>query len=194
MAQAVREAIDGALQSRAPSAQRPAQTQNREVSNRPASGRGSSLDTETVLREVAREAGRGVEAIAKSLRVKTKQLQLPLKKLVESRKIKTTGQRRGMRYTAAGQTFPLANGTNTAKASSPAQTASGKRPSRGRGSSVEVDAVLAEVKRQGGRSSEAIAKSLRVAPRQLRSALVKLVESKKIKTKGIKRGMRYSAA
>lgn len=69
-------------------------------SRRPKSGRGSSLDTETVLTEVRRKGDRRVEELAKSLRTSTRSLRLPLKKLIAAKKVKTTGQRRGMRYTA----------------------------------------------------------------------------------------------
>jgi hypothetical protein len=108
--QAVRDAVEAALKASAPAASSTARTAGKTAAattpvvvagKRPTSGRGSSVDVETVLAEVKREGGRGVEALAKSLRVKTKQLQLPLRKLVDTKKIKTKGQRRGMRYTAA---------------------------------------------------------------------------------------------
>jgi hypothetical protein len=104
--QAVRDAIDEAARSVPKSKGAPSKTSAVTVATpgagkRPTHGRGSSVDVDTVLKEVKRQGGRGVEALAKSLRVKTKQLQLPLRKLVETRKIKTKGQRRGMRYTAA---------------------------------------------------------------------------------------------
>lgn len=67
---------------------------------RPKSGRGSSLDVESVLAEVRRKGDRRVEELAKSLRTSTKSLRLPLKKLIAAKKVKTSGQRRGMRYTA----------------------------------------------------------------------------------------------
>src|SRR5690349_12002406 len=68
------------------------------AAKRPKSGRGSSLDTETVLREVKRKGGRRVEEIAKSLRTSTKSLALPLRKLIAANKVKTRGNRRGTRY------------------------------------------------------------------------------------------------
>jgi hypothetical protein len=136
--------------------------------------------------EVARSGGRGIEQLAKALGTTTHVLALPMITLLKEGRVKKVGERRGTKYTAGGKAA-------TAPATSTPAVAS-KRPSRGRGSSVDAAAVLAEVKRQGGRSSEAIAKSLKVAPRQLRSSLVKLIEAKKIKTKGKKRGMRYTAA
>lgn len=70
------------------------------TTKRPKHGRGSSLDTETVLAELRRKGDRRVEEIAKSLRTSTKSLKLPLRKLIDAKKVKTQGQRRGMRYTA----------------------------------------------------------------------------------------------
>jgi hypothetical protein len=150
--------------------------------------------------EIARGAGRGIEALAKALGTTTQVLALPMTNLLEDGRVTKVGRLRGTKYSAGK---PVGTSAAPAKTASPknasapkksAPVAASKRPSRGRGSSVSVDVVLAEVKRQGGRSSEAIAKSLKVAPRQLRSSLVKLIEAKKIKTKGKKRGMRYTAA
>ena len=102
VAQAVRDAVDAALRT-TPAAKSGARASGspRTAGKRPTSGRGSSLEVDTVLAEVKRKGGRGVEQLAKSLRVKTKQLQLPLRKLIAAKKVKTKGQRRGMRYTAA---------------------------------------------------------------------------------------------
>ena len=103
LTQAVREAVEAALTTprsskRAGSAGAPAAARAR---RRPTNGRGSSLDVDTVLAEVKRQGGRGVEKLAKKLGVKTKQLTLPLRKLIAAKKIKTKGRRRGMSYTAA---------------------------------------------------------------------------------------------
>ncbi|TAJ19082.1 MAG: DNA-binding protein [Planctomycetota bacterium] len=44
--------------------------------------------------------GQSVEQIGKGLGMKTKDLALPIKKLVEAKKVRTKGQRRGTRYFA----------------------------------------------------------------------------------------------
>jgi hypothetical protein len=49
---------------------------------------------------VKKNPGQGVEAISKAFRVKSKELALPIIKLLEAKKLKTTGQRRGTKYHA----------------------------------------------------------------------------------------------
>lgn len=52
------------------------------------------------LKEVKKTTGRRIEEIGKSMGVSTKDLALPVKKLMTDKKIKTTGQRRATRYFA----------------------------------------------------------------------------------------------
>jgi hypothetical protein len=47
---------------------------------------------------VKKTPGQSVEALAKTLGVTTKDLQLPVLKAFEAKLIKTTGQRRGTKY------------------------------------------------------------------------------------------------
>jgi hypothetical protein len=53
-----------------------------------------------VLDHVKKHPGQGVERISKALRLKSKELTLPIGRLLESKKLKTTGQRRGTKYFA----------------------------------------------------------------------------------------------
>ena len=53
-----------------------------------------------LLREVKRKGGRRIEEIAESLGASTKDLTLPMKKLIGGKKVKSKGQRRATRYTA----------------------------------------------------------------------------------------------
>jgi len=52
----------------------------------------------TVVAYVAKHPGVSVEQIKKALGVETKDLQLPIVRMVAAKKLKTTGQRRGTRY------------------------------------------------------------------------------------------------
>ena len=51
-----------------------------------------------VLDHVKKNPGQGVEKISKAFRLRSKELTLPIGKLLESKKLKTTGQRRGTKY------------------------------------------------------------------------------------------------
>ena len=51
-------------------------------------------------KEIKRKGGRRIEQIAESMGVSTKELALPVKKLMAGKKLKTKGQRRGMTYSA----------------------------------------------------------------------------------------------
>ncbi len=53
---------------------------------------------EAVVAYVAKNPGVSVEQIGKALSVKTKDLALPIIRMVEAKKLKTTGQKRGTRY------------------------------------------------------------------------------------------------
>lgn len=56
--------------------------------------------TKSLLKEIKRKGGRRIEEIGTALSIPTKELALPIKKLIADKKIKTTGQRRATRYSA----------------------------------------------------------------------------------------------
>lgn len=56
---------------------------------------------EAVVAYVAKNPGQSVEQIGKALGQKTKELALPIIRMIEAKKLKTKGQRRGTRYFAA---------------------------------------------------------------------------------------------
>ena len=56
--------------------------------------------TKAVLGYVKKHPGEGVEAIAKGLSTATKELVLPIRKLVGDRQLKTKGQKRATKYFA----------------------------------------------------------------------------------------------
>ncbi len=49
---------------------------------------------------ISKNAGQSIEEIGRGMGKPTKVLKLPIKKLIEAKKLKTTGQRRGTRYNA----------------------------------------------------------------------------------------------
>lgn len=53
---------------------------------------------EVVVAYVAKHPGVSVEQIKKALGVKTKELALPIIRMVEAKKLCTTGERRGTKY------------------------------------------------------------------------------------------------
>jgi hypothetical protein len=55
---------------------------------------------ESVVAHVAKNPGQSVEQIGKALGAKTKELALPIIRMIEAKKLRTTGQRRGTRYFA----------------------------------------------------------------------------------------------
>jgi predicted HTH transcriptional regulator len=59
--------------------------------------------------------------------------------------------------------------------------------------SFDTDSLPAEIKRNGDRRSEQLAKSLRTTTKKIAAPLRKLVELKKVKTQGKARGTKYSA-
>src|SRR5689334_4657685 len=74
---------------------------------------------------------------------------------------------------------------NAPRRNTPAPTSRGAtRPKNGRGSSLDVETVFAEVKRKGGRGVEDLARSLRTSTKTLRLPLQKLIAAKKVKTRG----------
>jgi hypothetical protein len=57
-----------------------------------------------------------------------------------------------------------------------------------------ADAVLAHVREHGGQRGEQLAAALNVDTKALRPAVRKLIEERKVKTQGQRRGMTYHAA
>ncbi len=53
---------------------------------------------EAVVAYVAKNPGQSVEQIGKALGQKTKELALPIIRMIEAKKLRTTGERRGTRY------------------------------------------------------------------------------------------------
>src|SRR5262245_53531798 len=81
-------------------------------------------------------------------------------------------------------------GASTPRASSGAGRRGGSAawPSRRLGRAVSEADVLKEVKREGGRGVEALAKSMRTTSGSLKKPLVALIEKKEIKRSGQARG------
>ncbi|MBL8800492.1 MAG: hypothetical protein JNN27_00730 [Planctomycetes bacterium] len=57
---------------------------------------------DAVVAYVAKNPGQSVEQIKKALGVEKKDLQLPIVRMIAAKKLKTTGQKRGTKYFAAG--------------------------------------------------------------------------------------------
>jgi hypothetical protein len=55
---------------------------------------------DAVVAYVAKNPGESVEQIGKALGAKTKELALPIIRMIEAKKLRTTGERRGTRYFA----------------------------------------------------------------------------------------------
>jgi hypothetical protein len=53
-----------------------------------------------VLEHVKKNSGTSVERMSKVFKVKSKELMLPIRKLISEKKLKTSGQRRGTKYHA----------------------------------------------------------------------------------------------
>lgn len=53
-----------------------------------------------LLREIKREGGRRIEQISEAMQISTKELKLPMLKLIDEKKVKTKGQKRATRYSA----------------------------------------------------------------------------------------------
>ena len=68
-----------------------------------------------VLSHVKANPGSGVTEIAASLRTTSKDLRLPILKLLEEKKLRTTGQRRGTKYHAGGRRGPVTRKRKAAK-------------------------------------------------------------------------------
>ena len=85
-------------------------TRNATTTTRPRKGkriRRSSEDVEAlasaVLAHVKANPGQGVTEIARALRRTSKDLKLPIQKLLADKKLKTKGERRGTKYFAGGR-------------------------------------------------------------------------------------------
>ena len=58
-----------------------------------------------LLTYVRSNPGEGLESIGKGLGLPTKELKLPVQKLLASKSVRTTGQKRGTKYFASGRAF-----------------------------------------------------------------------------------------
>jgi hypothetical protein len=102
-----------------------------------------------------------------------------------------SSQKRG-----GGRAAPLRSST-TARAAKPAKRSAGKRgPGTGqKRTSAEVDALAArllqEIKKGQGRRIEQIADAMRIRTETLKLPVIKLMEGKKIRTTGTRRGTKY---
>ena len=105
----VQEALGGAAS--APRRRRPGRPRKKAKRTRRKTARKrvrrSSADVgalaDRILAHVKAHPGRGITEIARSLRRTSKDLRLPVLKLLAKRKLKTTGQRRGTKYHPAGR-------------------------------------------------------------------------------------------
>ncbi|MBN8609635.1 MAG: DNA-binding protein [Deltaproteobacteria bacterium] len=108
------EAVQAALSGKAPAAKAPAAVATKApkpvaakapVARKSKGGKRDPKDlaklVDTVEAHIAKNSGHGVETIAKYLNVSTKDLALPIIKLLDAKKITRKGQRRGTRYFAA---------------------------------------------------------------------------------------------
>jgi hypothetical protein len=66
--------------------------------------------TEGLYEYIAGNPGQGVEAIGKALGIETKELALPIKKLIADGRISTEGQKRATKYFAGGETASKGRG------------------------------------------------------------------------------------
>lgn len=80
--------------------------------------RRSSVDLEAsaarILSHIKANPGCGVSAISATLRTVPKDLRLPVLNLLEARKLRSTGQRRGMKYYAVGKPLKKPSAKKTA--------------------------------------------------------------------------------
>ena len=84
---------------------------------------------------------------------------------------------------------------NQGRSSSTATSSKGGAPRgrRGRKPAISEDVLLAEIKKQGGRRMEHLAKALGIPSIKLKGPIKRLVATKKVSTKGRRRGMTYTA-
>jgi hypothetical protein len=123
----VRDALGGTptVKRRGPGRPKGSGAKSKAASQRKvAGGRRSSADVDSlaaaVLSAVKDSPGQGVTDIATALGVTSKDLRLPIQKLLAEKKLKTTGQKRGTRYHAGGR--------GAAAAGQPAKRAAKKKP------------------------------------------------------------------
>lgn len=64
-------------------------------------GANADFSEDALLREIKREGGRRMEQISAALKTPSRQLKGPMKRLLAAKKIRTVGQARGTKYTAA---------------------------------------------------------------------------------------------
>lgn len=124
--QSVQEALGGssAPARRGPGRPRKANAVIRRPSSKRRKRRSSgAVDTvaQRILEQVKANPGQGVGEIGGALRLTSKDLRLPIMKLMEDKKLKTKGQRRGTKYFTPGAT-----GASAPKATKK----SGKKPAR----------------------------------------------------------------
>ena len=107
--ESVQEALGGTVAPRRRGPGRPRKTAKKGSPRRKRVRRSSGdLDATAarILSYVKANPGSGVTEIAASLRRTSKDLRLPILKLLEEKKLRTTGQRRGTRYHAGGRRGP----------------------------------------------------------------------------------------
>lgn len=108
----------------------------------PSGGKGQKRDPQVIVAitsklaaHIAKNPGQRIEEIGKALGTPTKDLTLPVKKLIETKQIKTKGQRRATTYFPAGSGAPKA-----AKASSGRGKKAPKAPKSKRGGRKAAEA------------------------------------------------------
>lgn len=110
----------------------------------PSGGKGQKRDPQVIVAitaklaaHIAKNPGQRIEEIGKALGTPTKDLTLPVKKLIESKQIKTKGQRRATTYFPAGGG---GGGGGAAKASSGRGKKAAKAPKSKRGGRKPAEA------------------------------------------------------
>jgi hypothetical protein len=100
--------------------------------------------TELIELHIRQNPGQGAEQIGKAVGLSTKDMALPIRKLLAARSIRTEGQRRGTKYFAGGRTGsgPTGGGGRKAKgARKGAARKGGRRGSRKKTGSASFAAV-----------------------------------------------------
>ena len=114
--EAVREALGGAVagparrgpgRPRGSGARATAGTNGRKAGRRGSRGRRSGADLEamngTILDHVRANPGQGSEQIGAAIGMSSKEMRLPIQKLIAEGQLRTEGQRRGTKYFAGGR-------------------------------------------------------------------------------------------
>lgn len=133
--ESVQEALGG---SSAPARRGPGRPRKAAaVISRPSSKRrkrrsSDAVDTVAIriLEQVKANPGQGVGEIGSALRLTSKELRLPILKLLGDKKLKTKGQRRGTKYFIAGATTPKATKASGKRAAGKAKTKAKKARKR----------------------------------------------------------------